>query len=119
MHLINDALQSLTASLTAEELREIHKGSLEEIEKTGMLERVPSVATKVEQIRNATASGRQKMIEQEDQKFTSLIESFQSRSEKGSAEQTFKPGAVKVVTPLEPAKQGERASFEEYLSFLV
>ncbi|MBX9578615.1 MAG: hypothetical protein K2W97_09125 [Chthoniobacterales bacterium] len=85
--------------------------------KTGMLERAPSLATKVEQIRNATASGRQEMIEQQDQKFLSLIESFKNRSGRGQTEQTFKPGSVKVVAPLEPPKQGARASFEEYLSF--
>lgn len=121
MHLINDALQSLTASLTAEQLGEIHKDSLGKIEvtakKTGMLERVPSVATKVEQIMNKVAAGREEMVKGRDQKFNSLVESLKNRSEKGEAEQPFKPGAVKVVATLEPATQKERASFEEYLSF--
>ncbi|MEI6417061.1 MAG: hypothetical protein WCO92_05005 [Verrucomicrobiota bacterium] len=121
MHLINDALQSLTAPLTGEQLGEMHKGSLGEIAATakqsGMPTRDSSVATKVEQIMSKVASSREEIVKGQDQKFLSLIESFKSRSGKGQAEQPFKPGSVKAVAPLEPAKQAERASFEEYLSF--
>ena len=63
MHLINDALQSLTAPLTGKQLGEMHKGSLGEIastiQKTGMLARNSSVAQKVEQIMSEVASGRE------------------------------------------------------------
>ena len=119
MHLINDALQSLTAPLTGEQLEKIYKNSLGEIEvmakETGVLARNSGVATKVEQIMNKVVSGREEMVKGQDQKFLSLIESFKNRS--GQAEQTFKPGTMKVVAPVAPSKEAARASFKEYLSF--